>query len=166
MADTIEFRWDKGRVRRLVIAVVIVAALGLVLLLQDDWDVKALGAAWIAALLSLAIALSRRAQTSDPVVVVDARGIFDSRLSDQVIPWEDIREVEALEVENLTFVGIELESDAGIVGKLRPMHRMMRWPNRILRFPALSIAMHALDGTNSDLLAAVAQFRADLIADR
>ena len=163
MLDAVNFRWDIGKVRLIGVGVTVVAAVGLFMLFQDDYGVKALGLAWIAALLTLAVALHRRLQTSDPVVVVDARGIRDSRISDHIIRWEDIRAVDTLDAENLTFVGIDLKADAAILAHLRAMHRIMLWPNRILHFPSLSIGMHALDGSASDLLAAVARFRPNLV---
>ncbi len=163
MLDAVNFRWDIGKVRLIGVGVTLVAAVGLFMLFQDDYGVKALGLAWIAALLTLAVALHRRLQTSDPVVVVDARGIRDSRISDHIIRWEDIRAVDTLDAENLTFVGIDLKADAAILAHLRAMHRIMLWPNRILHFPSLSIGMHALDGSASDLLAAVARFRPNLV---
>ena len=163
MLDAVNFRWDIGKVRLIGVGVTVVAAVGLFMLFQHDYGVKALGLAWIAALLTLAVALHRRLQTSDPVVVVDARGIRDSRISDHIIRWEDIRAVDTLDAENLTFVGIDLKADAAILAHLRAMHRIMLWPNRILHFPSLSIGMHALDGSASDLLAAVARFRPNLV---
>ena len=166
MVDTVNFRWDIGKVRLICGGVTLVAVIGLFMLFQDDYGVKALGLTWIATFLTLAVALLRRSQTSDPVVVVDTRGIRDSRISDHIILWGDIRAVDTLEAENLTFVGIDLKPDAAILAHLRAMHRIMLWPNRILHFPSLSIAMHALDGTTSDLLAAVARFRPNLIQEQ
>ena len=163
MLEAVNFHWDKRKVRLITGSVTLIAALGLFMLFQDDYGVKALGLTWIAALLTLAVTLLRRSRAGEPVVVVDARGIRDSRLCDHIIPWEDIRAVGTLDAENLTFVGIDLEPDAAILSHLRAMPRIMLWPNRILHFPSLSIAMHALEGTTSDLLAAVARFRPDLI---
>jgi hypothetical protein len=165
MQDAVNFRWDKRKVRLISGSVTVVAAIGLFLLFQDDYGVKALGLAWIAALLFLAARILRRSQTSDPVVVVDARGIRDSRIADHIILWKDIRAVDTLDAENLTFVGIDLKPNAAILAHLRAMPRTMLRPNRILHFPSLSIAMHALDGTTADLLAAVARFQPDLIRE-
>jgi hypothetical protein len=166
MRDAVNFHWDPGKVRLIGVGVAAIAALGLLLLLQDDGGAKVLGLAWTVVLLTLAIALLRRARETDPIVTVDARGIFDKRLSAHYIPWDNIRAVASLEAEQLTFVGIDLKPDAAVYGQLRIMHRVMRWPNRILRFPSLSIAMHVLNGTTEDLLTAVSRFRPDLIQRR
>jgi hypothetical protein len=165
MGDAVNFRWDLGKVRLLCVGATLVAMVGLFMLFQDDSGAKILGLAWITVFLTLAVALLRRSQNSQAVVVVDAHGIRDCRISADIIHWDDIRAVEALEAENLTFVGIDLKPDAAILPHLRPMHRMMLWPNRVLHFPSLSIAMHALDGTTSDLIAAIARFRPSLVQE-
>lgn len=165
MPEAVTFHWRTGRVRLIAAGVAIIAALGLVLLFQDEVGAKALGLGWFAVFAALGTAFFRRARGIDPVVVIDAHGIFDKRLSADVIPWSDISSVETLEAENVTFVGIDLKPGAAIYARLNVLHRMMRWPNRLLRFPALSIAMHALDGNAADVLAAVARFRPDLIRE-
>lgn len=164
MPDAVEFHWDKGKVQVLVLGAGIVGAFGIVLLFQDDIGAKALGVAWIAAFLALARTLLRRRNDPEPVVVIDARGISDRRISDHVLPWEEILLVNMLEAENLTFVGIDLQPDASVLKRFGTLHRLTRWPNRILRFPTLSISMHPLNGTPSDLLAAIMRFRPNLVA--
>lgn len=165
MNEPVTFTWDKGRVRLIAAGAALTALVGIIMIVQDDWGSKIFGVVWIATLLALVLVLLRRARSRDPVVRIDAQGILDRRISDQVIPWDDIKSVGALEAEQVTFVGIDLKSDARVFASLHPIHRVMRLPNRLLRFPALSIAMHALDGSSADVVAAIHRFRPDLVQE-
>jgi hypothetical protein len=165
MPDAISFHWNTGKVHLIAAGGIFAAGIGLILLFQGDAGAKALGLVWIAALLVLVIALLRRARSKEPVVIVDAHGIFDRRVSDQIIRWEDIRAIDTLESDNVTFAGIDLKPGADVLAHLRFLHRVMQGPNRILHFPMVSIGMHALDGSTSDLLAAVARFRPELVRE-
>ena len=129
MLGAVNFHWDMRSVRRMSAGITLVAAIGLFMLFHNDDVVKALGLTWTAAFLTLAVALLRRSQTSDPVFVVDARGIRDYSVSDYIILWEDIRSVATVEAESLAFAGIDLKPDAAILTHLRAVHRLMLWPN-------------------------------------
>ena len=163
MNEPVTFTWDKGRVRLIAAGAALTALVGIIMLVQDDWGSKILGIVWIATLLALVLVLFRRARSRDPVVTIDTQGILDRRISDQVIPWDEIESIGTLEAEHITFVGINLKSDALTFAGLHRIHRYMRWPNRVVRFPALSIAMHALNGSSTDVIAAIRRFRPDLI---
>ena len=68
MLVAVNFRWDIGKVRLIGVGVTVVAAVGLFMLFQHDYGVKALGLAWIAALLTLAVELHRRSQTLSCII--------------------------------------------------------------------------------------------------
>jgi hypothetical protein len=158
------FRWSSRNVGLIVFGACVIAALGLVLVaVEDEIGAKILGGVWAAIFLALGLALLYRSRDRNPVVSIDADGIYDRRICDRVISWDDIRRVDTLEADQMSFVAIDLKPGAKIFAQLNFLHRLMRWPNRLLGFPALSIAMHALDGSTSDLLTAIRGFRPDLV---
>lgn len=163
MPEPRHFTWDTGKARLLALAAALIAAVGLVFVVQDDWGARVFGAIWIAALLSLGWALLRRARATGPVVSIDSAGIFDRRVSRHPIPWAEIAAFGTLEAEHLTFVAIDLKPGAAAFGDLNFLHRILRGPTRLLGYPALSIAMHVLDGTSEDVLDAARAFRPELV---
>jgi len=165
MTDAVHFHWDRGKARVIAAGGIAVAALGLALLLQEDAGAKVLGLLWTLSFGALSLTLLRRARDPAPVVTVDAAGLIDRRLLDHIIPWSEIEAVERIEAEHVVVVGLELKRSSPLFGELSALHRLMRWPNRLFRFPSLSIAMNALNGSAADLLDAIARFRPDLVRE-
>lgn len=163
MHDPIVFRYQTGKARLVAAGGLLVAMFGLLIFVQDDPGAKLFGLIWIGAMLAVSLILLDRARSKKPIIVIDEKGIYDRRIGAFVIPWSDIAAVSALEAEHITFAAIDLKPDAESYRHLGALHRLMRGPNRMLRFPALSIAMHTLDGTTHDLLNAVSNFRPGLV---
>ena len=162
--ERFEFHWDARRLTWLAGWIGVIGAAGLGLLLVDDWSVKALGLAW-AAVFGIGVrALLRRRKISAPVVVVSADGVLDTRILAAPIPWSALNRVEAFEAENVPFIGLHFADIDAALAHAKPSVRRIAKVQRGLGFPPASINMSALDGSDEDLLAAIAVFRPELLA--
>ena len=164
MRQPIEFRWSAQRLGWLASLITLIGLGGLALLGQEDWTVKALGLAWAAAFGYGAYALNRRRAIRTPVVIVSQAGLHDTRISGAPLPWSAISRIEEFEVEHMTYVGLHLRDDAALA-TLKRGARVGARLNSAIRLPPVSISMAPLDGGDDDLLAAIAVFRPELVAE-
>ncbi len=158
MSVRTEFYWSRRNVGWIGALTAFVASFGVLLIVFGDEGAQVLGYGWIAVFVALFVSLIRKSRSLLPVITVDERGLFDRRGFNAPIPWSDIGDVEPLEVEGMTVVGVNLTEQA--LDKARPLLRWMKWSNRLLRMPTFSISMHPLDGSAEDLIAAIAHHRA------
>jgi hypothetical protein len=107
--------------------------------------------------------LSRRAHDDSVVLSVDNRGILDRRLMSGHIEWQEIGAIWPVNIDRNHTVDVELRWPKTTL-------RHTRWSVRVGAYcqvgygvPAITISMHLLDGSVSDLLDAIAQFRPDLL---
>ena len=162
-SDAIEFRWYPPQLKWLAGLLLVIGVLGLVMLREEDAGVKALGAIWTVLFAWGACCLLRRVFDRQPVVTVSAAGLMDRRIMDAVIPWAAILRVDAFDAEHVPFIGLEFHDPKAALSSARPMVRSMAPLHRLLRFPSASLQMSLLDGSGEDLLAAIRQFRPDLV---
>jgi hypothetical protein len=125
--------------------------------------VKWLCLAWLAGAALVMQGLSGRAYDDSVVLRVDQRGILDRRLMWRHIKWQEIEAICPVDTDRGHAVDIKLRWPKTTLGHTR-------WPVRIGAYcqigygvPAVTISMLLLDGSVSDLLNAVAQYRPDLL---
>ncbi|MGQ0456350.1 MAG: STM3941 family protein [Hyphomicrobium sp.] len=157
MGERRQFCWSRRKVSWIGAGVLLVAAFGVPMIVLGDDGAKALGAAWIVVFLGLLAVLLRRSRSTEPVIVIDERGLLDRRAFEAPIPWSEIRSVERLVVEHMTVVAIDISD--GALSKARRMIRWMKWPHKLVRMPVFSISMHPLDGSVDELIAAIESWR-------
>jgi hypothetical protein len=162
MQQPIEFRWNGRRLGWLAALIAVIGAGGLALLAEEGSDVKALGLGWAAAFGYGAYALLKRRGITEPVVIVSADGVRDTRIADAALPWSAIARVEGFEVENISFVGLHCDDEALIRAGIKPSVRAIAKAQRLVGLPPVTINMAPLDGSNEDLLAAISAFRAEV----
>jgi hypothetical protein len=158
------FYWSRRKVYVILAGLLVVLGVGGLIIAYGDQGARVIGSAWVAGFAWLAALLWRRSRSTDPVVIVDAAGLSDSRILYRPILWRDIARLETLKIEELAFVGVVLRDEAAYLNDVRWMVRATRWANRLFRFPLITISMHTLDGSNDDLIAAIATYRPDLAA--
>jgi hypothetical protein len=157
------FAWSLAKIR-IASLVLVGAAIPAV----AGFAVPVPGVQWIcvaslAAVAFLMSGLSRRALADAVVLTVDQYGILDRRLMPRRIAWQEIKAIYPVDTERSHTVDIELRWPKTTL-------RKTRWPVRVGAYcqiaygvPALTISMLLLDGSVSDLLDAIAQFRPDLL---
>lgn len=158
-----EFRWDARRLKWLALFIAVIGAGGVAMLFVDGWDVKLLGGLWAAAFAYGTFELLRRRSIHTPVVIVSEDGILDARILDRPISWDAVSRVEAFEAEHVPFIGLHFKDVVtalpGAKRSVKLLARVQPW----LGFPPVSIKMTPLNGSNEDLVQAIATFRPDLV---
>jgi hypothetical protein len=119
--------------------------------------------AWLVGVAFLIHCLSRRASADTVVLSVDQRGILDHRLMPRYIEWQEISAICPVDANRNHVVDIELRWPKITLAETR-------WPVRIGAYcqtgygvPAVTISMLLLEGNVSEVLDAVAKYRADLL---
>jgi hypothetical protein len=151
----VHFRWSRSSLKLCIAMMSFLFVLGLPMLLSEDAATRLAGAVWIAAFVWLASALVRRMKSTDPVVTVDALGLYDRRIAGEGFGWDEILHIEAYEAESMTWVGIELKDPRVSLVKTRWFVRLFAPLQRLFRFPRVSISMALLDGSPEELIAAI-----------
>ena len=157
------FVWSHAKIR---VASLVLAALAMpaaAAFVVPVLFVKWLSLAWLFGIAVLMRGLSRRTNDGAVVLAVDRCGILDHRLISRHIAWQEIKAIWPVNADRNYTIDIEL-----------------RWPETTLRdtpwsvrigaycqtgygVPAVTISMLLLDGSVSDLLNAIAQYRPDLL---
>ena len=159
MDDVVQFRWDKRRLNWFIGLFAMIGVPGLLLFGAADIGAKTFGLVW-AALAGIGIfALARRKRISEPVIEISSQGIFDRRIANAVLPWRAISNFEEFEAEHVPFVGLDFHDARKALADAKPIVRLNAPLHKLFRFPAVSIQMGLLDGTEADLLAAIRHFR-------
>ena len=157
MGESIEFRWDRRRLATGAVAFAVIGALGVVMLLQPDWGMKALGLAWMAAFGYGAVHMLSLRADRQPVVTISATGLRDRRIKPTPISWAAIANFEEFEAENVPFVGLTFHDRKAALADARPLVRIFAPLHRLIGFPEVSISTALLDGTDAELVAAIAR---------
>lgn len=156
------FHWSRKKVRLINVGLAFALGVGVLIIAYGDRGAQIIGVVWVAGFAWLMAVLVRRSRSTEPVVTVSPVGVLDIRYLDQPIPWSDIARIEKLKLENMAFLGIVLWDETKYLSQVHWFVRASRWPNKLFRFPLISISMHTLDGSNSDLEAAIAEYRPNL----
>lgn len=167
MQSEIERSFYYGRVGTISIAVMLVfiAAIGAIgLLAQATFWLGALGVGWAAAFVALAVYCVRLGSKTHPVVSVSPAGLHDRRLTSTPLPWSAIQSVAAQSTaQGMTSVGLYLNDSAALDGAKFAV-RASAWMSALTGAAPVTISMTLLDGSDDDLLAAIAQQRPELVA--
>lgn len=162
---SVDFHWHSLSLRLFVVASALLGLLGLPMMASDALDMRLAGIVWSLGFLWLLWALVRRWRSTDPVVSVDSNGVLDRRIATAPYAWNEIRNIEIFEADNMTWVGLEFIDPRASLEKSGWLVRLCAFPQRLMRFPSVSISMALLDGTPGDLVAAMRTFRPDLIGE-
>ena len=107
--------------------------------------------------------LSRRANDGAVVLSVDRRGILDHRLISRHIAWQEIKAIWPVNADRNHTIDIELRWPETTLRDTRWSVRVGAYCQMGYGVPAVTISMLLLDGSVSDLLNAIAQYRPDLL---
>jgi hypothetical protein len=157
------FGWSLAKLRIACFVLVSAAAPASGAVLLSVPLLRWLGIAWLASVAFLMHGLSRRACENVVVLLVDQHGILDRRLMLRHIRWQEIAAICAIDTERSHVVDIELRWPKSTLGKTRWPVRIGAYCQIVSNVPAVSISMLLLDGSVSDFLQAVAQYRPDLL---
>jgi len=163
MTEAAHFFWDKRRTRRGAMVLLAIGAAGLLLVLNDGLEAKILGVIWSIAFAILAAAVHSRGHSDAPVVTVSEAGLHDRRISRAPIAWSSIAHIEGFDAEHVPFIGIDFHDARKALTGAKPLVRFTAPLHRLLRFPAVSINTSLLDGTDEDVIRAIARFRPALL---
>jgi hypothetical protein len=119
--------------------------------------------AWLIGVALLMHGLSRRAADDGVVLLVDRRGILDRRLLPTYITWQDIKAVCPVDPDRARVVDISLRWPRDTLAEARWQVRIGARCQNGYGIPAVTISMLLLEGSVSDLLAAIARHRPDLL---
>jgi hypothetical protein len=125
--------------------------------------VKWLCLIWLCGIAVLMQGLSRRANDSAIVLSVDRRGILDHRLISRHIAWQEIKAIWPVNADRSHTIDIELRWPETTLRDTRWSVRVGAYCQTGYGVPAVTISMLLLDGSVSDLLNTVAQYRPDLL---
>jgi hypothetical protein len=156
--DEVQFRWDRHALFRGAAAFAIIGALGVAAPPLGDAGIWLLGLAWAAVFGYGAVRMWRLRSEREPVITIGAAGLRDHRIRDAVIPWGAIAHVEGFEAEGVPFVGLSFHDRKAVLAAARPLVRVFAPIQALLQFPEVSVSMALLDGSEEQLLAAIAPF--------
>ncbi|WP_188195986.1 STM3941 family protein [Nonomuraea sp. SYSU D8015] len=161
MGEISEWRQSLPKTVLLVLGSLAFVVLGGVLALgfieverYDPWVTRIVG--WVCALFFLLalVAWTRRLFLGNSVVIrVDEKGIHDLRLSREPIPWEHIKDLRVTWTRQVGHLRLDM-SRGDKERFLRPMARLLYWPNRMPAIPTVG-----LEPSFQDLLLAVERSR-------
>lgn len=154
--DRVQFRWDRRALFRGAVTFAIIGALGIAMAPLGDAGMWLLGLAWAAVFGYGAMHMWRLRSEREPVITIDAAGLRDRRIRVAVIPWDAIAHVEGFEAEGIPFVGLSFHDRKAVLADARPLVRVFAPIQALLRFPEVSVSMALLDGSEEELLAAIA----------
>jgi hypothetical protein len=146
------FVWSRAKIR---IASLVLAA--------PAPFVKWLCLIWLCGIAILMQGLSRRVNDGTVVLLVDRRGILDHRLISRHIAWQEIKTIWPVNADRNHTIDIELRWPETTLRDSRWAVRVGAYCQMGYGVPAVTISMLLLDGSVSDLLNAIAQYRPDLL---
>jgi hypothetical protein len=160
---TTSFAWSPGKIR--VAALVLLgaatpAAAGFAVSVPFE---KWLCLTWVVGVVLLMQGLSRRASSRAVVLSVDQHGISDRRLMSRRIEWQEIDAIYPVDTDRNHTVDIKLRWPKTTLAGTRWLIRIGALCQTGYGVPAVTISMLLLEGTVSELLEAVAQYRPDLL---
>lgn len=167
VSQTCVARWSPVKLRFLATMSILGAAAGLPLLGAADRGLRTVGLLWCGALACGLIELYRRAREHKPVLVIDPDGICDRRILGRPIAWWEIAYVFPLNSESSRVVELQLRYAGATFASRGWAYRCLRGPiDRLLRrlhLPDVCISLVLLDASATQVLAAIARHRPDLV---
>jgi hypothetical protein len=118
---------------------------------------------WLIGVAYLLHALAGRVGNAAVVLSVDRRGIFDRRLLSRPIAWQEIEGICHVDTQRSHVVDIKLHWPEVTLRGTRWAVRVGAYCQRAYGVPAVTISMVLVEGRVGDLLAAIAQYRPDLL---
>ena len=119
--------------------------------------------AWLIGVALLMRRLDQRAGTDAVVLAVDPRGIFDRRLMERHIAWQEIEAICPVNTDRSHVVDIVLRWPRITLDKTRWSVRIGAYCQVGCGVPAVTINMVLLEGNVSEMLDAIARYRPDLL---
>jgi hypothetical protein len=162
-ADSASFAWSPAKLRTaglILLGAAMPAAFGF---LAPSVFTSWLCLGWLLGVALLMHSLGRRAAAETIVLVIDEHGILDRRLMSKRISWQEIAAVCRVDLDRSHVVDIKLRWPAVTLAGSRWQVRIGAACQRGYGVPAVTISMLLLDGQPSELLAAVARYRPDLL---
>jgi hypothetical protein len=159
------FSWSREKLR--VAALVLMAAALPAAILATTPSVAAvrvLSLAWLLAIARLAHGVARRTRSGAGVLMVDQSGILDLRLMPRRIGWHEIDMVFPVNLDSGKVIDLSLRWPDSTLAGTRWLTRIGAILQQAYGVPAITISMLLLDGQVTDLLAAIAQYRPDLVS--
>jgi hypothetical protein len=157
------FAWSAAKLRvaaLILLAAAMPATLGVLASgLFNRW----LCLGWLLGVAFLMHSLGRRAAARTIVLTIDEDGILDRRLMARHISWREIAAVCFVDLKRAHVVDVRLRCPAATLAQTRWRVRIGAACQRGYGVPAVTISMLLLDGQPSELLAAVARYRPDLL---
>jgi len=161
--SAIQFPWSTTKVRRVGVVLAGSALPALTGCAATAPWLQGFCLAWLIAVACLLHAVGRRASSAAIVLSVDRRGIFDRRLLSRPIGWQEIEGICPVNTKRSYVVDIELRWPEVTLRDTRWAVRVGAHCQEGYGVPAVSISMLLLEGRVGDLLAAIAQYRPDLL---
>ena len=158
------FSWsiEKLRVAALLLAVATLPA-AILATTPSVAVVRVFGLAWLLAIARLARGVARRARSGAGVLMIDQSGILDLRLMPRRIGWHEIDMVFPVNLDRGKVIDLSLRWPDTTLAGTRWLTRIGAVLQRAYGVPAITISMLLLDGQVTDLLAAIARYRPDLV---
>ncbi len=157
------FGWSRAKARTaalVLLAAAMPAAIGFTIAIPG---VQWFSVAWLAGVALLMNGLTRRAGAGTVVLSVDQYGILDRRLLRRRIAWQEIAAIFPADTDRNHTLDIALRWPKATLRETRWAVWLGAYCQTGYGIPAVSISMLLLDGSVSDLLDAVAQYRPDLL---
>jgi|RhiMethySRZTD1v2_1073278.scaffolds.fasta_scaffold1198020_2 hypothetical protein len=157
------FVWSHAKIRIASLVLATVATPAAAAFTAPAPFVKWFCLVWLCGIAVLMEGLNRRANDGAVVLSVDRHGILDHRLISRHIAWQEIKTIWPVNADRNHTIDVELRWPETTL-------RDTRWSVRVGAYcqigygvPAVTISMLLLDGSVSDLLNAIAQYRPDLL---
>jgi hypothetical protein len=157
------FVWSCAKIRIASLVLAAVATPATAAFAMPVPVVKWLCLAWLCGIAVLMRGLSRRANDGAVVLSVDRRGILDHRLISRHIAWQEIKTIWPVNADRNHTIDIELHWPETTLRDSRWSVRIGAYCQKGYGVPAVTVSMLLLDGSVSDLLNAIAQYRPDLL---
>jgi hypothetical protein len=157
------FVWSHAKIRIASLVLATVATPAAAAFAAPAPFVKWLCLVWLCGIAVLMQGLSRRVNDGAVVLSVDGRGILDHRLISRHIAWQEIKTIWPVNADRNHTIDIELRWPETTLRDTRWSVRAGAYCQMGYGVPAVTISMLLLDGSVSDLLNAIAQYRPDLL---
>jgi hypothetical protein len=118
---------------------------------------------WLAGIARTLCALDRYMRDDGEVLSIDEHGILDRRVMSRRISWQEIAGICHTDTARSRVVDIMLRWPHETLAEARWRARLGAYIQTGYGVPALTINMILVDGTVSDVLAAIARHRPDLL---
>ena len=158
------FSWsiEKLRFAALVLAATALPA-AILALTPSPAAVRTLSLTWLFAIARLAHGIARRGTSGTAVLMIDQSGILDLRLMPRRIGWHEIEMVFPVNLDRGKVIDLSLRWPDTTLADTRWLTRIGAVLQQAYGVPAITISMLLLDGQITDLLAAIARYRPDLV---